>query len=93
MGIGLEREGDKMANKILKNAELVLSNTKHWHLSGNIYNDERFEDNTFIITSRIVDINLEGKCLFVTTKTGSVYMIEDYSSKDFKKLVEAYSML
>ena len=41
----------------VKNGYFILSNTEHWHLVGNVYNDERFYDGMEIVTSRIISIH------------------------------------
>lgn len=45
---------------------------KHFHLSGEVYNDGRFNDGDYIYTSRIVSIidNI------ATTKTGTQYYLD-----------------
>lgn len=61
----------------IKNGYFILSNTEHWHLVGNVYNDKRFYDGMNIVTSRIISLEVSGENLVVTTKN-SRYLLRDY---------------
>ena len=61
----------------LKNGYFVLSNTKHWHLVGDVYGDKRFLNGTNIVTSRIISINAIEKDAIVKTRN-SEYLIKDF---------------
>lgn len=61
----------------VKNGFFILSNTEHWHLAGDVYNDKRFCDGMNIVTSRIISLEVSGENLIVTTKN-SRYLLRDY---------------
>ena len=65
----------------IKNGYFVLSNTKHWHLVGDIYGDKRFLSGTNVVTSRIISINGIGKDVIVKTRNS------EYLIKDFEKII------
>lgn len=72
----------------IKNGYFVLSNTKHWHLVGDIYGDKRFLDGTNIVTSRIVSINAIEKDAIVKTKN-SEYLIKDFEKTITSDMIKA----
>lgn len=72
----------------IKNGYFVLSNTKHWHLVGDIYGDKRFLDGTNIVTSRIISINAIEKDAIVKTKN-SEYLIKDFEKTITSDMIKA----
>ena len=65
----------------IRNGDFVLSNTKHWHLVGDVYGDKRFPDGANIVTSRIISIHGIEKDVIVKTRNS------EYLIKDFEKII------
>lgn len=63
----------------LKNVEFYMSNTRHWHMMGNIYQDNRnkWKDGHPIVTSRIIKIDAVGADIVVHTRN-SEYLIKNH---------------
>ena len=72
----------------IKNGYFVLSNTKHWHLVGDIYGDKRFPDGANIVTSRIISINAIEKDAIVKTRN-SEYLIKDFEKTITSDMIKA----
>ena len=72
----------------IKNGYFVLSNTKHWHLVGDIYGDKRFPDGVDIVTSRVISINAIGKDAIVKTRN-SGYLIKDFEKTITSDMIKA----
>lgn len=72
----------------IKNGYFVLSNTKHWHLVGDIYRDKRFPDGANIVTSRIISINAIEKGAIVKTRN-SEYLIKDFEKTITSDMIKA----
>lgn len=72
----------------IKNGYFVLSNTKHWHLVGDIYGDKRFLNGTNVVTSRIISINSIEKDAIVKTRN-SEYLIKDFEKTITSDMIKA----
>ena len=77
----------------LRNVEFYMSNTRHWHMNGNIYGDirNRWNDGHAVRTSRVIKIERKDTDLLVYTRN-SEYLIKDYkdtlSDEDLKVIEE-----
>lgn len=77
----------------LRNVELYMSSTRHWHMMGDIYNDNRgkWSDGHPVVTSRIIKISTFGADIIVHTRN-SEYLIKDYkeslSGEDLRVIEE-----
>lgn len=77
----------------LRNVELYMSNTRHWHMMGDVYKDNRgkWNDGQRIATSRIIKVNDSGADIIVHTRN-SEYLIKNYkenlSEEDLKVIEE-----
>ena len=72
----------------IRNVYFVLSDTKHWHLVGDIYGDKRFFDGMNVVTSRISSINAIEKDAIVKTKN-SEYLIKDFEKTITSDMIKA----
>ena len=65
------------------------------HLQGNVYNNPKFKDGTFVHTSRIVEIRDMGSYKLGITRSGSEYELhkEDVSVKCDKQFPNYYDRL
>ena len=72
----------------IKNGYFVLSNTKHWHLVGDIYGDKRFPDGMNIVTSRIISIGASEKNAIVKTRN-SEYLIKNFEETITSDMIKA----
>lgn len=68
---------------LLKNACFLDSGKGHYHLVGNVYGHESYDDGTGVISSRIIKLEREGGKLEVKTKN-STYEI-DIDTCNFQK--------
>ena len=59
-------------------------NIANLQISGYIYDDPRFEDGTYVITSRVIS----AQSLSVVTENGSHYFLTGKPSKHFETFVE-----
>lgn len=59
---------------LLKNA-CFLQEKDHYHLVGNVYGHEIYEDGTGVISSRIIKVDRKEEKLFISTRN-SVYEID-----------------
>lgn len=64
-------------------------------LQGNAYGHPRFDDGTYVHTSRIVDIQDKGECKEAITHSGSVYQLykEDVDPNAEKQFPNYYERL
>lgn len=53
-----------------------IAKGNHYHLMGFVNGHHRMPDDTYVTTSAIQDICVEGECLFVKTKSGTLYEME-----------------
>lgn len=72
----------------IKNGYFVLSNTKHWHLVGDIYGDKRFLNGMNVVTSRIISINGIENDAIVKTRN-SEYLIKDFEKTITSDMIKA----
>lgn len=87
----------------LKNWSIFASNDNgfkapemlHYHLQGNAYGHERFNDGDSVNTSRIVDLKDCGDHKEAVTKSGSVYCLypEDVNPEAEKQFPDYYERL
>jgi hypothetical protein len=64
----------------------VAPEIMHYYLQGNVFGHPNFEDDTFVVTSRIVEINDKDTYKEVITKSGSVYeLYKDNVNKEAEK--------
>ena len=68
---------------LLKNACFLDSGKGHYHLVGNVYGHECYDDGTGVISSRVIKLEREGGKLEVKTKN-SIYEI-DIDTCNFQK--------
>ena len=64
----------------LRNVKFLESNTGYWHMTGQIFEDDRgkFKDGVEVYTSRIGSIIIDNMNLLVFTRN-SMYVIRDYN--------------